>query len=131
MVAYARPGRGSCRAVFALKLAPWRLARLRGTGEVAAPNLGLKAQVDVGQGDDGSEGWDILLGWKSAKGAELEVRFPEPMEPKKPQQPGRVPGSQKAAEHYLSGSHFNRKTFERWVPWERPQPADYRALFLH
>lgn len=131
MVAYARPGRGSCRAVFALKLAPWRLSRLRGTEEVAAPNLGLKARVHVGQGDDGSEGWDILLGWKSANCAELEVRFPEPMEPKKPQEPGRVPGSRKAAEHHLPGWHFNCGTFERWTPRERPLPADYRALFLH
>lgn len=56
MVAYARPARGSRRAIFALKLAPWRLVPRSGTEEVPARNLGLKARVDVGQGDDGSEG---------------------------------------------------------------------------
>lgn len=94
---------------------------------MAAPNLGSISRVDTeGQGDGGSGGWDIPLGWNSAKGAEREI--PEPAEQKKPRQPGRVPGSRKAAEHRLPGSHFNPGTFERWSPWKRPLPADYRVL---
>lgn len=101
-----------------------------GTEEVAAHNLGWKAQVDAeGQGDDGSEGWGIPLGWNSVKGAVLEVGFPQPVEPKKPQQPWGVPGSRKASEHHLSGLHFNPGTLEGWAPWERPLSVDYAALF--
>lgn len=51
------------------------------------------------------------------------------MEPKKPQQPERVPGSRKASEHHLSGLHFNPGTLEEWAPWERPLSVDYGALF--
>lgn len=79
----------------------------------------------------GLKGRTYFWAGSSANSAELEVRFPEPMKPKKPQQPGRVPGTRKAAEHHLPGSHFNRGTFEKGAPWERPLPADYRALFLH
>lgn len=57
------------------------------------------------------------------------IRFPEPTEPKKPRQPGQVPGSRKAAQHRPPGSHFNLGFFERRAPWKRPLPADYRVLF--
>lgn len=35
-----------------------------------------------------NEGWGIPPGLKEANGTELEVRFPDPTEPKKPQQSG-------------------------------------------
>lgn len=72
----------------------------------------------------GSKRQGILLGWNSANSAELEVWFPEPVEPRKPQQPGPVPRSRKAAENHMPGSHFNPGTPERWEA-----SADYRVRF--
>lgn len=50
------------------------------------------------------------------------------MELKKPQQPGRVPGSPKSAELLLPEAGFNAGTLEQRAPWEWPLPVDYRAL---
>lgn len=91
------------------------------------PNLGWKAQVDaLGQGEDGSERWGTLLGWNSANGADLEVRFPEPVERKSLSSLGGFLEAGKPLSITCPGCILTLGLSRGG----RPLPADSRVLFV-
>lgn len=62
-----RPGHGAGCALLLLLVGTIASGRAGEPRRWPSPNLGWKAQVDaLGQGEDGSVRWGILLGWNSA-----------------------------------------------------------------